>query len=407
MRMVWVLVLHPPFEYVYSDMAAYLERASDLADGEALERFDAFYPPGTHLVLAAPLAVFGTGNSGLWAGAALWAVLTSATPFFVWRLARILLSRPAAALAAFLCALWPLHVTSAGYFLSETPALAFLAAALWAGYRSAQLGGRRSLAVGSAAGFLGGVAVANRPQLLLNLAVLSVPWLRNWRRFVRPLVGVGVGVALVSAAVVAHNSVAAGKFTGVSENSGLTFFLGHCDADLVVMGQSFEGTSFYFGAPVAAQRGGGRNYAFPAHLPWEQGFFFRQGAECIRDDGLGHTRILVRSLADLTATTILWPQVNETHLREVVNLTNVAYAAILPLIAVGSVHLIRLRRRRREAAGEAVLLAQLLCVVLTAILFFGDPRFRMPYDIFGLTLVASLLAHWLFDQRRAHEIEAA
>ena len=32
LRLVWVLVLHPPFEHVYSDMAGYVDRATKLVE---------------------------------------------------------------------------------------------------------------------------------------------------------------------------------------------------------------------------------------------------------------------------------------------------------------------------------------------------------------------------------------
>jgi 4-amino-4-deoxy-L-arabinose transferase-like glycosyltransferase len=389
LRAVWVLVLHPPLDYVYSDMEGYVDRAVNLADGGALDRYDAFYPPGTHLLLAAPLEVLGTGRTGLWGAAFLWFALASITPFLVWRLARVLLNRAAAALAAAFCALWPLHVTNAGYFLSDVPSLAFLLAALWAAYRAAQLEARASLDLGIAAGLFGGIAVASRPQFLLNLLVVALPWIRDWRARLRPLLGlVGAG-AVVGAVVIAHNSLAAGKLTGVSENSGLTFFLGHCDVHTVVSGQP-PGPAFRFAAPVAVQQDRGRMYFFPDHLVWEQGFFFDQGVKCIRADGVGHVRLLGRSLVDMTYASIPWPQSEEDDLRRLVNFTNVAYSVVLAVIVIASLFVIW-RRRNGGAAGEAVLLAHLACAFVTALVFFGDARFRLPYDVFGLALLAALL----------------
>ena len=69
-RLVWIIA-HSPLDYVYSDMEAYVARAAKVAEGLPLERIDAFYPPGTHLLLALPMLVFGTGRTGLWADAAL------------------------------------------------------------------------------------------------------------------------------------------------------------------------------------------------------------------------------------------------------------------------------------------------------------------------------------------------
>lgn len=65
LRLVWGLVVHPPIDYVYSDMAGYVERAQDLAAGETPRRVDAFWPPGTHMLLAVPLRLFGPDRAGL------------------------------------------------------------------------------------------------------------------------------------------------------------------------------------------------------------------------------------------------------------------------------------------------------------------------------------------------------
>ena len=401
LRMVWTLVLHQPFDHVYSDMAGYVDRATGLVETGQLERYDAFYPPGVHLLLAVPLWSFGADQSGLWAAAVLWAVLSSLTPFFMWRLTYVLLTPAAAALTAVLTALWPLHITSAGYFLSETPSLTFLVASLAVGYEAGRSSGREAIVLAALAGLLGAAAVAMRPQFFLNLLVLAIPWLWAWRRRFQPLLAFVAAGAVIGAAVIAYNSVAAGKLTGVSENSGLTYFLGHCDARSVRTGTE-PGPIFEFGAPVAAQRGTGRRYVFPDQDAWDQGFFFRQAADCIREDGVGHVRILGRSLLEMTATTVIWPQSNEPRLKEVVNYTNVAYSLLLPVIVIGAIVLAR-RRPGGWWTSETILLAHLACAFVMAVIFFGDPRFRMPYDVFGLAIIAALVAYWFFDPKPDEE----
>ena len=43
------------------------------------------------------------------------------------------------------------------------------------------------------------------------------------------LAGIVIGAAIILAGTVLHNSVAAGKPTGLSENGGLNFWMGQCD----------------------------------------------------------------------------------------------------------------------------------------------------------------------------------
>ena len=392
-RIVWGLVIHPPVGYLYSDMGGYVERAQRLATGAGLQRFDAFFPPGAHMLLAAPMTLLGTERAGLWAGAVLWCALSAAIPFFAWRLARLLLTPAAAALTALLCAFWPLYITYGGFFTSETPSLAFLLASLWAGYRAVRLSGRHAVWLGLVAGLLGGVAVANRPQLVLNLAVLTVPLLFRLRRQALVLGGIVAGAAIILAGTVLHNSAAAGKLTGLSENAGLNFWIGQCDVHDVKTVDPVQNITFTFGNPVWAQLGRGGTYYYEGPLVWDQGFFSKLGLRCIERDGPGHVRILARNVLNMTATTVPWPQVNdEGGQRGVVRVSNLAYGFLLPLIVVYSVFIIVRRRASGWSSGEAIMLLQLACVLLVAVVFFGDPRLRSTYDVFGLALLAACIA---------------
>ncbi len=402
-RIVWGLVIHPPVGHVYSDMGGYVERAQRLATGAGLQRFDAFFPPGTHMLLAAPMTLFGTERVGLWAGAVLWCALSATIPFFAWRLARLLLTPAAAALTALLCAFWPLYITYGGFFTSETPSLAFLLASLWAGYRAVRLSGRRAVWLGLVAGLLGGVAVANRPQLILNLAVLAVPLLFRLRRQALALGGIVAGAAIILAGTVLHNSAAAGKLTGLSENAGLNFWIGQCDVHDVKTVDPVRNITFAFGNPVWAQLGRGGTYYFEGPLVWDQGFFYNLGLRCVERNGVGHVRVLARNVVNMSATTVPWPQVNdEGGQRGVVRVSNLAYSFLLPLIVVYSVFIIVRRRASGWSSGEAIMLLQLACVLFVAIMFFGDPRLRSTYDVFGLALLAACIADifHLKDSRR-------
>ncbi|HEV3486032.1 MAG TPA: glycosyltransferase family 39 protein, partial [Vicinamibacterales bacterium] len=382
LRGLWVLALHPPPNHVYSDMNSYVETAISLARLDALERFDAFYPPGTHVLLAIPLWLIGVDRGGLFAGAVLWAVLSALTPYFMWRFTRLVLPQPAAAIATVLCALWPLHILYAGYFTSETPGLAFMVLSLWLVERAFQRGSPRDGLLG---GIASGIATATRPAFALNVIALGIPRLRRLGAHTVPVAFLAAGAALVLAVVIVHNSAATGRLTGVSENSGLTFYLGHCDVNSVSTGHP-GGLYFSFGTPVAHQLARGQDVTFPDQQVWDQDFFIAQGMSCIADDGLAHARVLLRNVFDMGLSTVPWPLVNDPGAEEVANLTNVAYSCALPFIVFGAVRKIRRSWPIGGGRGELMLLVQLSLVLVTAIVFFGDPRFRMPFDVFGLAL---------------------
>ena len=394
-RIVWGLAIHPPFDYIYSDMDGYVGRAQRLVMGAGQVRYDAFFPPGTHALLAVPMTLFGTERAGLWAGAVLWCALSAAVPLFAWRLARLLLTPAAAALTALLCALWPLYITYGGYFTSETPALAFLLASLWAGYAAARSSGRRAGWLGLLAGLLGGVAVANRPQVILNVAVLALPLLFRFRRQAMALGGIVTGAAIILAGAVLHNSVAADKLTGLSENGGLNFWIGHCDVHDVTTTIPARRLTFKISNPVYTQLGRGESYYFRGHLMWDQGFFYELGLRCIERDGLGHARLLARNVLNMTATTVPWPQVDEEGQRGLARVSNLVYSLLLPLVVIYTLFTIARREASGWSSGEMVMLLQLACALLVASFFFGDPRLRSTYDVFGLALLAACIADLL------------
>jgi hypothetical protein len=72
--------------------------------------------------------------------------------------------------------------------------------------------------------------------------------------------------------------------------------------------------------------------------------------------------------------------------------SNLAYSLLLPLVVLDSVFVLLRRRASGRSWGEAVMLLQLACVLVVAIFFFGDPRVRSTYDVFGLALLAARIA---------------
>jgi len=151
-----------------------------------------------------------------------------------------------------------------------------------------------------------------------------------------------IALASVLAGTALHNSAAAGKPTGLSENAGLNFWIGHCDVHDVTTVDPVRNITFQFANPVWTQLGRGGTYYFEGHLIWDQGFFYEMGLRCIERDGLGHVRVLARNVLNMSATTVPWPQVYEAGQRGVVRLSNLA--GVQPSAAADR-HRLRLRPR--------------------------------------------------------------
>jgi len=401
LRAVLVFALHPPQSYVYSDMQGYVSRAMQIAFGGGRSPFPvhalALNPPGTQLLLALVLKLFGRGAGGLhWAGA-MWFALSALVPVLAWRLARVLLNPPAAALTAALAAIYPLFILYSGFFTSETPAIALLCGALWLGYRAGRSSPRAGLVLGAGGGLLGGALVATRPQFILNLGLVLIPLVGDLRARWRAALGFTLGVVVVLVAVFAVNSGNAGHLTGVSENGGISFYQAQCDVHEVFVGQPPDRK--LFGNPVSAQLGRGHDFYFPDHRPWDQGFFYDQGLKCIGAEGFGHVFVFARELLDLTVTTTPWPLVDgpSPTIADAANIVYCAALLALLLVVVSTRH--RWTLGERAGSGPWILAAQLAMLAPATIVFGSEPRYRVPYDVFGLALVAWLIADRLPARR--------
>jgi hypothetical protein len=275
--------------------------------------------------------------------------------------------------------------------MSETPALAFMVGSLWLAERA-----YRARSTGSAlwGGVAGGLAIANRPAIVLNIAIAAWPLVRRLRSHIGMLGLLAAGLVLAAFPVIAYASAASGHLT-LSENSGLVFYMGHCNVKAVEAGP--PGAHYFFQSPVTTQLRRGTDVNFPGHDIWDQSFFYGQGLSCIEQDGLGHVRRLLGNVFDMGLSTVPWPPSNDPSVRDIVKLTNIGYVAALPFIVFGAVRLIRRRWPDGGGRGELTMLLQLGTVLITALVYFGDPRYRTPYDVFGLALLGSLIAERYFD----------
>src|SRR4029077_11146069 len=155
---------------------------------------------------------------------------------------------------------------------------------------------------------------------------------------------------------------------------------------------------YFLASPVAVENDRGIDYVFPTHFAWEQSYFIRQGLRCMKQNPVGQIAVVARNVADLGITSVPWPQSEYRSLRLFVKPTNFIYSVALPSILVASMFLGLQKGPRRYRQGEWILIVSLLAVLPTAVIFYGDPRFRVPYDVFGLALVGSLASAWL-DRR--------
>ena len=393
LRLLWLTEIHPPGDSLFSDMGRYVEQARRIAEGGGLRAGDVFQAPGTHLLLAGIFAVFGTGEGGLGAATAVWWLMSSITPVLLGLFVADLVGRRAGAIAAAVCALWPLYISYAGYFLGETPGTFLLALTMFLLVRAQRVATAWRYLTWAGAGAAAATTIAIRPQLAIVFLAATAFGLLGLRRNWRGVLAAAAAGAIVIGALVAHNSAATGRFTGLGGNSGDVFFHGQCHArDLLVVNPR-NGTYIRTTSSVELQHDRGRDYVFKTDRDLND-FLIDRGLDCIRDHGIGQVRYWAENILDGLAATTPFPQnVARDWTRGLARISNIVYSyGLCVLVVVGVAAVIRLRRRGEPVRAPAFLLVACLLWVPLAVVFFGAPRYRQPFDLFAFALVATLLA---------------
>lgn len=274
-RLFWNLVVHPPRNFIFSDMASYFARADDFIKQPLSYTADhlSFYPWGTHAFMGLVKQAFTTPTScprdvsGISAAAGCWpidasfAVVGAAGVLYTTLLARRLTNRgPNAGKRRFIYIVtglvmvfyYPL-VAMGGFYVSEVPFFLCVTAATYHGLRLADEGKVSDALLFGVFTALGAVV---RAQMLMSLALLGLFWL--FRR--RQLPGATLkNLAIAGAPLVLILTFSAIRTTRhirtfnkhesalISTNDALNYAFGRCHMIAVEARQ--KGYAAFFGPP--------------------------------------------------------------------------------------------------------------------------------------------------------------
>jgi hypothetical protein len=258
-RIAWNTAVHPPRNFVYSDMAGYFTRAVDVATQPLTATYDylAFYPWGAHAYLGLVKALFTTpktcprellqdvAKAGCAPMDVAMAVAGAIGVVYTTLIARRLTQRTPERAATgrrrwvyvvvgFAALLYYPLLAQGSYYLSEVPFFACLAAATFHSLRLADEG-KTSDAV--LFGVFAGLGTWVRPQMLMSLALLGLFWLFRRRQLpgatLKRLLVAAVPLALLlvlSAVRTTRHARAHDKreFALVSTNDALNYTFGRC-----------------------------------------------------------------------------------------------------------------------------------------------------------------------------------
>ncbi len=381
--------IHPPLLDEHSDMGGYIHRADALLRGDwGPDPNATFFPYGTHALVFALKFIF-RGGATFGVGLAFALMGTFAVLFSYWTALRLWPARPwVARIVASWLATEVAWVELGSYVLSETPTALAIAASTFFSLRLVDEGKTRD------AWWLGAtlaVGATFRPQVLLSLCFLLV--LKTLRRGhlggaklgLTSLGAVVVPIALVLGASSARIHYDTGRWGTVSTNGPFNFVFGRCHciglSASETRGSRFEPPSLKSLAGHEAKHGirpivdldpaMGTELSFDGKV-WDAEPAYALARRCVEKTGLAvQAKYGVTHLILLWAYNLPWP----TRGPEVVVATTVTSVVFLPgLIAALAL------AWKRERARELCLVAQLLGLFFTAILFFGEIRLRTPYD---------------------------
>jgi hypothetical protein len=431
-RLLWVLVIHPPGDYVFSDMGKYVDRARDVAITgwapaplEQLSRREwAWQAFGTHAILSIPLRIFG--SDALFVAGVLWGLMAAAAVPLAYLLAvRTSAIRHVPEVVGLAMLVWHPNMSNAGYFLSETPFLCFALASTLGLVVLLQDGGWKPALL---AGLAGAVAFVVRPQSALFFALAFLTWLIVRRRV--PHVRV-VHIAIVCVPLLVMLSYSIWRFhahtgyaPGIAENANMNLTAGRCHN---VVTQAFKTESDLARSDRKDNTRDGRrvslpNYRIAWHLPDGHPLAVRPvmehesikfvgyvgdpeiheeiRRECYARTGvLGQVRITFVNLMLSWFVDHQWPEVEKGRATFLPILEGYKHAYQICILVPSLVGMWIAIARIRQRPAFAIVAWQQVNYLFVAALFFGTIRLRTPYDPYSIILAAEawgmLLGWWL------------
>ncbi len=392
-RYYWIFYAHPPTDYVYSDMAWYVDYAKRLLEpGYPGTIYDTLYPPATGYLLAATYALDPSWQLML----TLQWLMALAVPMLIAYLARTLFDTRVAWLSLILASLWFPFIDYTGYFMAETPftllMLLSLAALLRALLTSTT---RRAIGWGVLSGLAFAVSAEFKGQALMPAALMSVFLICIfWKRQRKRILLIQGAALLAASAVMLPVAVHVTRLNEnrpvlLSTNGALMFLTGHHGH----YGNLFfndDKRNWYFNSynPTHVERGndGKSVYAFGVYdsdqimqVAWK--WIYRHKGESIQ--------LSFDHVFDTFYGSLPWPTCSTSDRRWVMTFQHIFLVVILiPIFIYFSRHWRAMLTLKPAAFGDLFVFLPVLGLIVTVFLTMGEPRYRIPFDGFLIILAA-------------------
>lgn len=419
-RLAWVLWIHPPAAYVFSDMLSYFARATRLAAVPSGGPWadEPFFPWGTHYLLGGLMLVFGKSPVVL---GAIWGVLNAPIAPLAYLLAgrlhggpgwsesehgadgfiadpndedeMLAMTRAVSRVAGVSMILYYPALSYAGYFLSESPFMVLLTASALFALALADHGRLRDAVL---LGVTASLGFAVRPQILAAIGMLVAFFV--WRRRSFPalawrhgLVVLGLlGAMLLFSANLSYRHT--GRFTPLPHNGAVNRVFGRC--------HNFEMRSrdAMFGPPAFGALGRYEakhpdalftldpaidgKLSVPSRMA-DEGPLNELADRCVAESGYAKQAYYAAThVVLLWGYHVAWPDMAQVPFRFHMRGWTRAHLIVFAFPALIGMAMGASRRWPRHG----VLAVFLWSMLASAMLFMGAARFRVPYDVISVVL---------------------
>ena len=396
LRYAYVFYIHPPESYLFSDMAGYYDRGYQILIHMPKDIYDAFYPPGTSYLYS----LLWKARDVQLAIKYFNLIISTLTCLIVYLICLLIFDRKTGLIALILISFNFLFIDFAAFYLSENPDALSLALMFWMfllSIMAKKIYAKRLFAV--LAGFAVIASAAIKSSILLFLPLFGIWWLFNLRKYKifynLPFYALGF-LPLCIFLMIRYNSIT-GEFGLISSNGGMNFFQGRSHIKDVNCYDPGNGRYYLFASPIAHHKNYFYNDTFNAG-PYDSHFFYKLGIEFARSQPWKSVGYSFGHVYDMLFITDVWPssisKKPPPYISRFFNTLNIFIVTIPAFIAC-----IFYWRSLRSGPGILIIFP-ILVIILTSMIFYGDPRYRVPFDIFFIMLAAvfyaKLIPGWIY-----------
>ncbi|MFA6423438.1 MAG: hypothetical protein WCW17_03240 [Patescibacteria group bacterium] len=389
--LIYVLFLNRPEQNIYADMNNYLNLALNISNGNYLNKWNTFYPPGMPYLMSLFLMIFKQ-TVALKIIAILLAVFLTASNYLVFLISlEISKSKKIAWFAMIFCSFYYPFITYIGFYLSEVPFTFFMLLAIWFYLKIFINQKKQSNIFAFNAGLILAVVVLFRSIFFPSALLLMIfSFFLNKKNYLKICYYI-IGFILILTIIIIRNSYIMGRLTFVSTNGGINAYLGQAHL-AKVNNQTDESTTFFYNNNCGYDKTLIKEETFNFNA-YDEDKFYNKIFQLWKKDPLSQIKISIVNGAYMFYPIKHWP-IRNNNFQGSLDLIFQYFFVIL--VYLPFVYLIFKKIvRRKFSKYDAVLLLPITGLVLMAMITKGEERYLVPYQYLMVIFVAPVWSNFI------------